>query len=193
VTALLLPPALQGADLRAAAVGGRPRPTPVLAPTNAAFDALAADALNALLADQDQLTAVLTDHVIEGRPAPDELAGTHIPLNGDDVTIEGSGEDFSIAGTLLKATDASVVCRNCSPPTRPSTSSTRCSPPLPDHERTRAREVDDPSGSRTGWGVLAGRRAEGHRDLRPDPDPTHPGRVVRRPAEGAWDGGHGLP
>jgi uncharacterized surface protein with fasciclin (FAS1) repeats len=86
----------------------------VLAPADPAFQAVPADALNALLADKAQLTAVLTHHVIEGRLAPDELAGTHTTLNGDEVTIEGSGEDFTIAGTgtVLQAMDAGVICGN---------------------------------------------------------------------------------
>ena len=66
----------------------------------------------ALLADKTQLTAVLTHHVIEGRLAPDELAGTHTTLNGDQVTIDGSGEDFAVAagGTVLGQMDAGVIC-----------------------------------------------------------------------------------
>ena len=86
----------------------------VLAPANPAFDAVPADALKALLADKEKLTAVLTHHVIEGRLAPDELAGTHTTLAGDEVTIEGSGEDFSVAadGTVLGEMKASVVCGN---------------------------------------------------------------------------------
>ena len=85
----------------------------VLAPANPAFEAVPADALNALLADTPQLTAVLTHHVIQGRLAPDELAGTHTTLNNDEVTIEGSGQDFSIAadGTVV-GTKASVICGN---------------------------------------------------------------------------------
>jgi uncharacterized surface protein with fasciclin (FAS1) repeats len=84
----------------------------VLAPANAAFEAVPADALDALLGDQAQLTAVLTHHVIDGRLAPEDLAGTHTTLNGDEVTIEGSGEDFTVAaeGTVLGQMDAGVVC-----------------------------------------------------------------------------------
>jgi uncharacterized surface protein with fasciclin (FAS1) repeats len=84
----------------------------VLAPADAAFEAVPADALDALLADQAQLTAVLTHHVIDGRLAPEDLAGTHTTLNGDEVTIEGSGEDFTVAaeGTVLGQMDAGVVC-----------------------------------------------------------------------------------
>jgi uncharacterized surface protein with fasciclin (FAS1) repeats len=85
----------------------------VLAPVNQAFEAVPADALNALLADTPQLTAVLTHHVIPGRLAPDQLAGTHTTLSNDEVTIEGSGEDFSIAaeGTVVQM-EASVICGN---------------------------------------------------------------------------------
>ena len=85
----------------------------VLAPANAAFEAIPPDTLNAVLADTPQLTSILTYHVIDGRLAPDELAGTHTTLNGDEVTIEGSGEDFTIAmdGTVV-GMEASVVCGN---------------------------------------------------------------------------------
>src|SRR5688500_11294686 len=47
----------------------------VLAPANPAFEAVPADALQALLADNAQLTAVLTHHVIAGRLTPEQLAG----------------------------------------------------------------------------------------------------------------------
>jgi uncharacterized surface protein with fasciclin (FAS1) repeats len=85
----------------------------VLAPANPAFEAIPADALNAVLADTAQLTTVLTHHVIPGRLTPEELAGTHTTLNNDEVTIEGSGENFTIAaeGTLTM-TEASVICGN---------------------------------------------------------------------------------
>jgi uncharacterized surface protein with fasciclin (FAS1) repeats len=86
----------------------------VLAPANPAFEAVPADALEALLADKAQLTAVLTHHVIEGRLAPDQLAGEHTTLNGDTVTVEGSGEDFTVAaeGTVTGKADANVICGN---------------------------------------------------------------------------------
>lgn len=81
----------------------------VIAPANPAFEAVPADRLQAVLADDARLTAVLSHHVLEGRLAPDELAGTHTTLGGDEVTIEGSGEDITIARTLT-GTPASVVC-----------------------------------------------------------------------------------
>jgi uncharacterized surface protein with fasciclin (FAS1) repeats len=81
----------------------------VIAPANPAFEAIPPDTLQAVLADNAQLTAILTHHVIEGRLAPDELAGTHTTLGGDEVTIEGSGEDFTVAQTVT-GTPASVIC-----------------------------------------------------------------------------------
>ncbi|MGR7024224.1 fasciclin domain-containing protein [Geodermatophilus sp. URMC 62] len=83
----------------------------VIAPANPAFEAIPADQLQAVLADNAQLTAILTHHVIEGRLGPDQLAGTHTTLAGDQVTIEGSGEDFTVAQTVT-GTPASVVCGN---------------------------------------------------------------------------------
>lgn len=85
----------------------------VLAPANPAFDAVPADALNALLADNAQLTSVLTYHVIPGRLTPDQLAGTFTTLNGGQVTIEGSGENFTISGDqTVVGQPASVICGN---------------------------------------------------------------------------------
>ena len=49
------------------------------------------------------LTTVLTHHVVEGRLTPEDLAGTHETLAGDKITVEGSGEDFTVG-------EASVVC-----------------------------------------------------------------------------------
>ncbi|WP_104525201.1 fasciclin domain-containing protein [Blastococcus atacamensis] len=85
----------------------------VLAPANPAFEAVPADALQGLLADTGALTTVLTHHVIPGRLTPEELAGTHTTLNNDEVTIEGSGEDFTISmdGTVV-GMGASVICGN---------------------------------------------------------------------------------
>ncbi len=86
----------------------------VLAPANPAFEAVPADALEALIADTAQLSAVLTHHVIDGRLAPEQLAGEHTTLNGDTVTVEGSGEEFTVAaeGTVLGEAEASVICGN---------------------------------------------------------------------------------
>jgi uncharacterized surface protein with fasciclin (FAS1) repeats len=83
----------------------------VIAPANPAFEAVPADQLQAVLADNAQLTAILTHHVIEGRLSPDQLAGTHTTLAGDQVVIEGSGEALTVAQTVT-GTPASVICGN---------------------------------------------------------------------------------
>ena len=77
----------------------------VFAPTDDAFAAIPKKDLNALLADKEALTEVLTHHVIGERLAPDAVAGELETLAGDTLTVEGSGENFTIG-------DATVVCGN---------------------------------------------------------------------------------
>jgi uncharacterized surface protein with fasciclin (FAS1) repeats len=77
----------------------------VFAPANDAFAAIPEKDLNALLADKPQLTKVLTHHVVAGKLSPEDVAGTHKTLAGDKITVEGSGEDFTIG-------EASVICGN---------------------------------------------------------------------------------
>ena len=78
----------------------------VFAPTNDAFAALDKATLDKAMADpKGLLTTVLTNHVVEGRLAPDMLAGDHTTLAGTTITVEGSGEDFTVG-------DAKVVCGN---------------------------------------------------------------------------------
>jgi len=77
----------------------------VFAPTDDAFAQIPKKDLNALLADKEMLTTVLTHHVVGERLAPDAVAGEFETLAGDMLTVEGSGEDFTIG-------DASVVCGN---------------------------------------------------------------------------------
>lgn len=77
----------------------------VFAPTDDAFAEIPQDQLDALLADKEQLTTVLTHHVVAGELGPDEIAGEHETLAGDTITVEGSDEDFTVG-------DASVICGN---------------------------------------------------------------------------------
>lgn len=80
----------------------------VFAPTDEAFEKVPAETMDAAMGDpQGLLTDVLTAHVVAGRVAPADLAGEHDTLNSDQpVTIEGSGEDFTVNGS------AAVVCGN---------------------------------------------------------------------------------
>ena len=84
----------------------------VLAPSNAAFDALGVDALPELLADVPRLTTVLTHHVIAGRLAPEQLPGVHRTLNGDTVTVAGPPDAPTVAAgeTVAGAAAATLVC-----------------------------------------------------------------------------------
>ncbi len=79
----------------------------VFAPTNDAFAAIPPKTLKAVLADKATLSKILTYHVIAGALAPDQLAGTHKTLEGQDLTISGNNPDF-IVGTQK----ASIVCGN---------------------------------------------------------------------------------
>ncbi|MBL8924618.1 MAG: fasciclin domain-containing protein [Pseudonocardia sp.] len=78
----------------------------VFAPANTAFEKIPSATLSGVLTDNDQLTKVLTYHVVAGRLSPDQLAGTHKTLEGQDLTVAGSGTAFTVNGS------SSVVCGN---------------------------------------------------------------------------------
>jgi uncharacterized surface protein with fasciclin (FAS1) repeats len=83
-------------------------PFTIFAPANPAFDALPAGTLDAVLADTDLLTSILTLHVVAGEQlSSSDLAGLDsvTTVNGADVTIEVA-ED----GTLMVNGQASVGC-----------------------------------------------------------------------------------
>jgi len=80
----------------------------VFAPSNDAFAKVPAADLQALLADKEMLTQVLTYHVV-GQPVTPEQLGTAGPfdsLAGPPVTASGSGEEFMVNES------ANVVCGN---------------------------------------------------------------------------------
>jgi uncharacterized surface protein with fasciclin (FAS1) repeats len=60
-----------------------------------------------VLADKALLTKILTHHVVAGQLSPDELAGTHKTLEGDSITVKGSGEEFTVGKE-----NAAVLCGN---------------------------------------------------------------------------------
>ena len=78
----------------------------VFAPANSAFEKIPSTALKGVLADNAQLTKILTYHVVPGRLSPDQLAGTHRTLEGQDLMVAGSGTAFTVNG------NSSVVCGN---------------------------------------------------------------------------------
>jgi uncharacterized surface protein with fasciclin (FAS1) repeats len=79
----------------------------VFAPTNDAFAAIPPKTLESVLADKQTLTKILTYHVVAGKITPDQLAGKHKTLEGDTLTISGSGDSFTVG-----AQKAQVVCGN---------------------------------------------------------------------------------
>lgn len=87
-----------------------PGPFTVFAPTNAAFAALPAGALDSLLADRAALTNVLTYHVVSGRlPASDVVGRSSLTtLQGSEAAIAVSGSAVTIAGSPVTTTDIQV-------------------------------------------------------------------------------------
>ena len=78
----------------------------VFAPSNDAFDKVPKDQLDKVLADKNELTKILTYHVIQGRKTPAELEkGDFATAEGSKLTTEGSGDTLKVGG-------AKVACGN---------------------------------------------------------------------------------
>ena len=78
----------------------------VFAPSNDAFAAVPKATMDAAMKDpKGLLTKVLTNHVVPGKLTPETLAGEHKTLGGGTITVEGSGEDFTVG-------KAKVICGN---------------------------------------------------------------------------------
>ena len=75
----------------------------VFAPVDEAFAAIPEKDLNAVVADADTLSSVLTYHVIPGQIAPSDIAGSHKTVEGQEVKVTGSGDKLMVNG-------ASVIC-----------------------------------------------------------------------------------
>ncbi|MBK3585058.1 fasciclin domain-containing protein [Streptomyces microflavus] len=79
----------------------------VFAPTNAAFEKIPQADLNALLNDKEELTKVLTYHVVGEKLTTKQLEdGTYKTLQGSDLTVKGSGTDFTVNDS------SKIVCGN---------------------------------------------------------------------------------
>jgi uncharacterized surface protein with fasciclin (FAS1) repeats len=78
-------------------------PFTVFAPTDAAFDKLPQGTLESLLSDREQLTKVLTYHVVPGKVMSSDIAGMKSLQ-----TVEGS----SIRSSTLRVTKADIVTSN---------------------------------------------------------------------------------
>lgn len=81
-------------------------PFTVFAPTDDAFAALPAGTLEALLADTDTLTKILTYHVVSGKV----MAGDVVGLDGQEVgTVQGENVMVKVDGGNVMINDANVI------------------------------------------------------------------------------------
>ncbi|QKK01203.1 MAG: fasciclin domain-containing protein [Pseudomonadota bacterium] len=79
-------------------------PFTVFAPTDAAFAAIPADQLQALLQDKAALTDVLTYHVVSGKVSSDQVVGL-----SEATTVQGSTVDIKVDGERVRVDGANVV------------------------------------------------------------------------------------
>jgi uncharacterized surface protein with fasciclin (FAS1) repeats len=75
----------------------------VFAPTDDAFAKIDPATIDSLKTDSATLTKILTYHVVPGQASPTKVPGTHKTVQGEMVTVTGSGNDLKVNG-------ASVVC-----------------------------------------------------------------------------------
>ncbi|MEO8907179.1 MAG: fasciclin domain-containing protein [Microbacteriaceae bacterium] len=77
----------------------------VFAPVDTAFGKIDPATIDTLktAAGADTLKKILTYHVIEGQLAPDAIDGSHATVEGQDVTVTGSGDTMKVNG-------ANVIC-----------------------------------------------------------------------------------
>jgi uncharacterized surface protein with fasciclin (FAS1) repeats len=77
----------------------------VFAPVDDAFAQLPKSAVNSLAKPKnaDQLSSVLTYHVVPGQIEPSNIAGEQTTVQGETVEVSGSGDG-------LKVNDANVIC-----------------------------------------------------------------------------------
>lgn len=87
-------------------------PFTVFAPTDKAFAAIPKDKLNALLADKEALTSVLTYHVVPGKVMASDVVKlkTAKTVQGQSVKIKVEGSTVMIDGAKVVKTD--IVCKN---------------------------------------------------------------------------------
>ncbi|MCR2812804.1 fasciclin domain-containing protein [Microbacterium sp. zg.Y1084] len=75
----------------------------VFAPVDDAFAKIDQATLDSLKTDSDTLTSILTYHVVEGQVDPADIAGTHTTLQGEELEVTGSGDEWMV-------NDAMVIC-----------------------------------------------------------------------------------
>ena len=79
----------------------------VFAPADPAFAAIPKKDMTAVMSDKQMLGSILKHHVVGEQISPDQLSGEFETLNGDKLTINGSGEQATIGDEK-----ANVLCGN---------------------------------------------------------------------------------
>lgn len=75
----------------------------VFAPVDSAFAKIDPATIDSLKTDDATLSKILTYHVVPGQIEPASIAGTHKTVEGQDVTVTGSGNSLQVNG-------ANVIC-----------------------------------------------------------------------------------
>lgn len=75
----------------------------VFAPVDEAFAKIDAGTIETLSTDADMLSKILTYHVVPGQIEPADIEGTHTTVEGQDLTVTGSGDNWMV-------NDANVIC-----------------------------------------------------------------------------------
>ncbi|MBN9178801.1 MAG: fasciclin domain-containing protein [Microbacterium sp.] len=75
----------------------------VFAPVDDAFAKIDPATIESLKTDSATLTKILTYHVVPGQIAPADIAGMHKTVEGGEVNVTGSGDDWMV-------NDAKVIC-----------------------------------------------------------------------------------
>ena len=70
----------------------------VFAPVDDAFAKIDPATIEALKTDTDTLTSILTYHVVAGQIEPADIAGTHTTVQGADLEVTGSGDEWMVNG-----------------------------------------------------------------------------------------------
>ncbi|MDG3010814.1 fasciclin domain-containing protein [Rhodococcus sp. D2-41] len=75
----------------------------VFAPVDSAFAKIDPATIDSLKTNADELTKILTYHVVPGQLSPAQIDGTHKTVEGSTVTVTGTGDNMKVDG-------ASVIC-----------------------------------------------------------------------------------
>ena len=75
----------------------------VFAPVDDAFAKIPASTVEGLKKDDATLKKILTYHVVAGQIEPSSIAGAHTTVEGQTLTVTGSGDDLKVNG-------AKVIC-----------------------------------------------------------------------------------